>query len=178
MSEDMPIRDKMEESLKEDGDSSDSNPDETEEINPSHDSHAHQLEHHPIPGRVYMIRTREEPHRILSLRFGKLVFEEHLNPAWGVYWSCSERGNFLYFRNTTSGAYLGYLTPGVYRERLTCGEVGKIVTSKECPELKQNFIAIRQQGSGFILHTLHSHLITELRQVAAKEDENGIFPRE
>ncbi|KAL6788712.1 hypothetical protein J3E68DRAFT_127160 [Trichoderma sp. SZMC 28012] len=168
MSEDMPIREKMEQTLKNDGDLSDSKPDEIGEVTPSRDNYNHHIEHHPIPGRLCMIRTRQKPHRILSLKWGKLEFRDHLSPAWGVYWSCSEKGNFLYLRNTTSGTYLGYLTSG---------GAGNIVMSQDYPEAKQNFIAIRQQSGGYVLHTLYPQN-TELRQVVVKEDKNGFIPGE
>ncbi|KAL7786602.1 hypothetical protein V8C43DRAFT_290179 [Trichoderma afarasin] len=81
MSEDMPIREEGEETREDDDDSSNSKPDKIDEVTPSLDNHVHHIEHHPIPGRAYMIRTREKPHRTLTLKQGKLEFQEHLNPA-------------------------------------------------------------------------------------------------
>ncbi|KAL7907696.1 hypothetical protein GGI35DRAFT_454598 [Trichoderma velutinum] len=156
MSEDMPIREAGE-TLQNDDNSSDCKPNKTKESKSSHDNHAHHMEHNPIPGRVYMIRTREKPHRILSLVQGRLELRDSLNPAWGVYWSCSEIDNFLYFRNTTSETYLSY------------GKAGRIIATKHDPETRKNFVAIRQEGGGYILHTFHPEQ-TALQQVTEEKN--------
>ncbi|KAM6479427.1 hypothetical protein HDV62DRAFT_368617 [Trichoderma sp. SZMC 28011] len=164
MSECIPIREEEEETLKIKDDLSDSKPNRIDEITPSLDNHVHHIEHLPIPGRGYMIRTREKPHRILTLKQGKLEFQEHLNPAWGVYWSCYEAGNFLYFRNTTSGTWLGY------------NKAGKIIAT-DGNEVKGTFVVIRQEGGGYILHAFHPET-AQLLQVVVTEDKNGSFLRE
>ncbi|KAL6799396.1 hypothetical protein GGI42DRAFT_361313 [Trichoderma sp. SZMC 28013] len=177
MSEDMPIREEWGETLNDDDHSSDNKYNKTKKSKPSHDNHVHHMEHPPIPGRVCMIRTRQQPHRILGLKEGKLEFLDRLSPAWGVYWSCSEIGNFLYFRSTASGENLGYLTSSGSHSYLASANGGKIVTTKDYREAKQNFVAVRQEGGGHILHTFHPET-TKLRQVVVTEDKNGGFLRE
>ncbi|QYT06274.1 hypothetical protein H0G86_013132 [Trichoderma simmonsii] len=160
MSVDMPIREKKDEFFENKNDSSGSKPDKPKEINPSHDNHAHHIEHHPIPGKTFIIRTREKPHRILSLNQGTLEFRDRLNPVRGVYWQCRRKGHWRVFRNTTSGTYLGH------------DESGNVLSTKICCKEDEFFVPIRQEGGGYILHTFHPDQ-NELRQVAIAEDGDG-----
>lgn len=143
----------------------DNKPDKTKEINPSRDNYAQHIEHQPIPGRTFIIRTREKPHRILSQEGGELEFLDRPNPAWGVYWHCHENGHWFLFRNTTSGTYLGY------------DESGSVLATKTCYKEDEFFVPIRQEGGGYILHTFHPDQ-RKLRQVAIADGWSGSLLRE
>lgn len=52
-----------------------------------------------------------------------------------------------------------------------------IATTTDDNKAKGNFVAIRQEGGGYILHTFHPET-TELRQVAVTGDNDGSSLRE
>ncbi|KAK4082380.1 uncharacterized protein Triagg1_2192 [Trichoderma aggressivum f. europaeum] len=162
MSGDAPANEKRDEALKERNSSSDSNVKETKEINQSHDNLARHIEHHPIPGRIYIIRTRQEPRRVLSVRYGSLILLRTPKLGDGVLWYCLEKRNWYSFYNRASGASLGY-----------SGTPGRMAAlSQVFHEAQQCLMPIRQEGGGYILHTLHPET-GELWQVAVEENEYG-----
>ncbi|KAL6693851.1 hypothetical protein J3F84DRAFT_380088 [Trichoderma pleuroticola] len=155
MFEDIPIRRKSEEDVG----NSDSIHDRTKEATPSHDNHAHHIEHHPVPYQACIIRTREKPHRILGLVFGKLKLLDAPLPTNGIFWFCYESDNWCGFRNVTSGTFLGY------------DRTGKISATKSHHGAEEYFVPIRKEGGGYILHTFHSKRM-ELWQVAIAHDKH------
>lgn len=157
MSEEIPIREKRDESLKTKDDSPGSDHDEAKEIKLS-DNHAHHIEHHPIPFEIYIIRARKEPRHILGLSMGELRMKKQVLPS-GFLWICVPHGNWCGFRNINSGTYLGH------------DGAGKMAATNTNCEEEEYFVPIRQEGGGYILHTFHPEE-RELLQVA--EDDNGV----
>ncbi|KAM0246072.1 hypothetical protein ACHAQJ_010369 [Trichoderma viride] len=70
------------------------------------------VEHHPIAGKTFIIRTRQEPHRILTLTNGALEFLSRPFPSSGIFWQCVTTEGWYGFKNTVSGTYLGHDSKG------------------------------------------------------------------
>ncbi|KAL6814444.1 hypothetical protein J3E69DRAFT_109701 [Trichoderma sp. SZMC 28015] len=184
ISEDIPIRERKQHTLKDEDHVSDSKPcktkksgkydkhtttkagdtkspnnddAKTEEIKPTRDdNHYLHIEQHPIPGKVFIMRTRQKPYRFLGLEYGNLQFLDNPAPNRGVFWYCHENGGWYGLCNTASGTYLGH------------NGAGNIVAAKNTHKAEQYIIPLRQDGGGYVLHTFHPEK-AELWQVAIAE---------
>ncbi|KAL7931315.1 hypothetical protein V8C35DRAFT_114738 [Trichoderma chlorosporum] len=113
----------------------------------------------PIAGKSFMIRTRNEPRRILTLKGGQLEFLEKPIPGGGAFWHCHEMDNWYGFCNTVSGTYLGHN-----------GE-SKVVATNDRHEITEYFVTRREESGGYILLIPHEHA---LLQVAISEDGKSL----
>ncbi|KAL7786601.1 hypothetical protein V8C43DRAFT_317341 [Trichoderma afarasin] len=154
MSEDIPIRREKESNLWK----YDRTHEKPKETKPSYDNHARHIEHPPIPNEVCIIRTREKPHRIISIVGGELRLLDAPVFTSGIFWYCYKKDNWCGFRNVTSGTFLGHY------------QTGQISATRRNHGVEEYFVPIRQQGGGYILHTFHPKK-TELWQVAIKEND-------
>ncbi|KAL6788711.1 hypothetical protein J3E68DRAFT_415547 [Trichoderma sp. SZMC 28012] len=129
----------------------------TEEIKPTRDDdHVSHIEQHPIPGKVFIMRTRQQPYRFLGLEYGHLELLDNPAPNRGVFWYCNENSGWYSLCNTASGTYLGH------------NGAGNIVAAKNIHKAEQYIIPLRQDGGGYVLHTFHPEK-AELWQVAIAE---------
>ncbi|KAL7907695.1 hypothetical protein GGI35DRAFT_64521 [Trichoderma velutinum] len=129
-----------------------------------YDNRVHHMELHPVQDRNYMIREHQEPHRILGLQNGESKLIDTPRPDVSVLWSCHGKNHWLGFRNTASGTYLGY------------DEAGKVLATESTHKVREHFIAVRCPSGGYILHTFHSE--EKLQQVAIVEDGAGLSVQE
>ncbi|KAL6693850.1 hypothetical protein J3F84DRAFT_380087 [Trichoderma pleuroticola] len=115
--------------------------DKEEEGEPPEDDpvKANPPENHPIPGKSFMIQTRNKPNLILALKYGKLVWLERPIPSGGHIWRCVEKDGWLGFRNMTSGTYFGY------------NKEGKIVATQNQHKQQERFAAMRKENGGYML---------------------------
>ncbi|PNP56249.1 hypothetical protein THARTR1_03774 [Trichoderma harzianum] len=115
--------------------------DKEEESEPPEDDpvKANPPENHPIPGKSFMIRTRNKPNLILALKYGKLVWLERPIPSGGHIWRCDVKDGWLDFRNMTSGTHLGH------------NKEGKIVATQNQHKQQERFAASRKENGGYML---------------------------
>lgn len=66
------------------------------------------VEHHPVANRSSIIRTRQKPHRYLTLDHGHLKLLESITAGGGWLWHCFKNCGWYGFRNTVSGTHLGH----------------------------------------------------------------------
>ncbi|KAL7948061.1 hypothetical protein V8C42DRAFT_316571 [Trichoderma barbatum] len=66
------------------------------------------VEHHPKAGKTFMIRTRAEPHYILTLEDGELRLLRKPTLGGGSFWHCVKRSGWYSFRNSVAGTYLSH----------------------------------------------------------------------
>lgn len=121
------------------------------------------VEHHPKAGKQFMIRERQEPHRIIALLFGELVLIDEQSTAQGWLWKCVKKSGWYGFRNVVSGSYLGYK--------------GQSKTLQACmPHHKNNeyFMTERHEDGGYVLLTIHGE---ELWQVAISKDGKSLVEK-
>ncbi|UKZ51896.1 hypothetical protein TrVGV298_005661 [Trichoderma virens] len=112
-------------------------------------------EHHPKNGRHFMIRERQHPHRILSLRLGEIILTDQQCPALGWLWMCVKKSGWYGFQNAVSGTYLGH------------NGRNKIHAAMPHHKSHEYFMAERHENGGYVLLTRHGE---ELWQVAISED--------
>ncbi|KAK4082379.1 uncharacterized protein Triagg1_2191 [Trichoderma aggressivum f. europaeum] len=145
----------------EDGEPSHDDSDKEEESEPPEDDRvkakqsATPPENHPIPGKSFMIQTRNKPNLILALKYGKLVWLETPIPSGGHIWRCVEKDGWLGFRNMASGTYLGH------------NKEGKIVATQKEHKEQQRFTERRRENGGYMLSVLQE---AALLGVAFSED--------
>lgn len=141
MSESMPLRDKDKD---------------------EHASAVLTIENLPIPGKSLMIRTRKEPHLILTLCSGELKFLRKPIPGGGCFWQCVKKDGWLGFRNTVSGTYLGH------------DGQGKLYAKQSHHEPFEHFTMERDVDGGYILQQLMGPN-NELVQVCLNEDGKSLM---
>ncbi|KAM6479425.1 hypothetical protein HDV62DRAFT_137447 [Trichoderma sp. SZMC 28011] len=112
-------------------------------------------ENHPIPGKSYMVQTRNKPNLILALKYGKLEWLDRPIPSGGHIWRCVKKDGWLGFRNMASGTYLGY------------NKEGKIVATQKEHKEQQSFTESRKENGGYMLSVLQEKA---LLGVAFSED--------
>ncbi|PTB40530.1 uncharacterized protein TrAFT101_005711 [Trichoderma asperellum] len=117
------------------------------------------VENQPLADKSLMIRTTQEPHRILTLCNGELKFLSKPIPGGGAFWHCVKKDGWYGFRNTVSGAYLGHDTKG------------KITATKPQHESDEYFIMDRHEKGGYILLMRND---AELLQVSISEDGRSL----
>ncbi|KAL6799397.1 hypothetical protein GGI42DRAFT_327513 [Trichoderma sp. SZMC 28013] len=117
-------------------------------------------ENHPIPGKSFMIQTRNKPNLILALKYGKLVWLDKPIPSGGHIWRCVEKDGWLGFRNMASGTYLGH------------NKEGKIVATQKEHKDRERFTERRKENGGYMLSVLQE---TALLGVAFSEDGKSLL---
>ncbi|KAL7957899.1 hypothetical protein V8C34DRAFT_324795 [Trichoderma compactum] len=149
----------------EDNEPSHDYPDKEEESEPPEDDlvkakqSATPPENHPIPGKSFMIQTRNKPNLILALKYGKLVWLDGPIPSGGHIWRCVEKDGWLGFRNMASGTYLGH------------NKEGKIVATQKEHQDRERFTERRKENGGYMLSVLQE---TALLGVAISEDGKSL----
>lgn len=117
------------------------------------------VENQPLADKSLMIRTTQEPHRILTLCSGELKFLSKPIPGGGAFWRCVKKDGWYGFRNTVSGAYLGHDTQG------------KIRATQLHHKSDEYFIMDRHEKGGYILLMRKD---AELLQVSISEDGKSL----
>jgi hypothetical protein len=121
------------------------------------------VEHHPIPGGMFIIRTKQEPRRYLGLDNGKVRALDEL-PAWGgCHWECVKQSGWYGFRNVVSGRYLGHDTKG------------NIIAKVLQHNVNEYFKTDREVGGGYALQSYHGN---DLAQVGISKDGKSLIDRE
>ncbi|KAM0260264.1 hypothetical protein ACHAQJ_002828 [Trichoderma viride] len=116
-------------------------------------------EYHPTEGKSYMIRTRQEPQRFLTLESGQLKALDRLPVGGGWLWKCGKKSGWYSFLNTVSGTYLGHN-----------GE-GDIVADAPHHKAWEYFTVDRHADGGYVLSTWHDD---ELLQVGIGKDGSSL----
>ncbi|PTB58441.1 hypothetical protein M431DRAFT_505941 [Trichoderma harzianum CBS 226.95] len=125
----------------------------------------------PIEGRKFLIRTREEPHRILTVCNGNVRCLLQPIPGGGSIWHCHKKFGWLGLRNTVSGTYLGHDNDGT-------------ICAKRASHWINEYLTVdRDESGGQILHVLVKSTTTmgieriERMQVCLSEDGKSLVPR-
>ncbi|KAJ4865377.1 hypothetical protein T069G_01907 [Trichoderma breve] len=116
------------------------------------------LEYHPKAGRYFMIRTRTEPHYILTVENGELRLLEKPTLGGGSFWHCVKRSGWHTFCNSVTGTNLHHDGQGK-------------ISIQRAHNFFQNmdgyFTTERHEDGGYILLMKHGD---ELSQVAISGD--------
>ncbi|KAL7909533.1 hypothetical protein GGI35DRAFT_479798 [Trichoderma velutinum] len=120
------------------------------------------VEHHPKAGKQFMIRERQEPHRIIALLFGDLILHDGQSPATGWLWKCVKKSGWYGFRNVVSGSYLGH------------NGQSKIQAVMPHHKSHEYFMAERHEDGGYVLLTRHGE---ELWQVVISKDGKSLVEK-
>ncbi|KAL7804067.1 hypothetical protein V8C43DRAFT_320635 [Trichoderma afarasin] len=116
------------------------------------------LEYHPKAGKYFMIRTRTEPHYILTVESGELRLLEKPTLGGGSFWHCVKRSGWHTFCNSVTGTNLHHDGQGK-------------ISIQRAHKLFQNmdgyFTTERHEDGGYILLMKHGD---ELSQVAISGD--------
>ncbi|UKZ74412.1 hypothetical protein TrVFT333_002080 [Trichoderma virens FT-333] len=113
------------------------------------------VEHHPKAGKYFMIRTRAEPHYILTVEGGELRLLSKPTLGGGTFWHCSKRSGWLTFRNSVTGTFLSHNGQGSFS------------ATQFHQEMREHFVTERHEGGGYILIMKNGD---ELSQVAISGD--------
>ncbi|EHK22799.1 uncharacterized protein TRIVIDRAFT_131558, partial [Trichoderma virens Gv29-8] len=113
------------------------------------------VEHHPKAGKYFMIRTRAEPHYILTVEDGELRLLTKPTLGGGTFWHCSKRSGWLTFRNSVTGTFLGQNGQGGFS------------ATQFHQEMREYFVTERHEDGGYILIMKNGD---ELSQVAISGD--------
>ncbi|PTB44196.1 hypothetical protein M441DRAFT_109085, partial [Trichoderma asperellum CBS 433.97] len=120
-----------------------------------------------IADRTFLIRSREEPHLLVTVCSGVLKCLPELNSGGGSFWSCVKKDGWYGFRNTVSGAYLG------------CDREGKMC-AKQPYQSTNEYLTIDWAGNGgYILHVLENPTSAYIgrRQVSISEDGKSLVAK-
>ncbi|KAH9897507.1 hypothetical protein F4778DRAFT_743814 [Xylariomycetidae sp. FL2044] len=125
----------------------------------------------PQGGRTFTIRHKSSG-RILILDNGiiRLLSDQEVSMKGGLYWACENMDGWFTFRNTVSGAYLGYACTTT-----RCGSEPQIVVRSGIAGSSEYFVAkYVPEAEGYILMVLvvdrHSPSETCLREMAVSGD--------
>ncbi|KAM6479428.1 hypothetical protein HDV62DRAFT_137483 [Trichoderma sp. SZMC 28011] len=127
-------------------------------------THARHIEHQPIPGREFILRTRQEPRRFLGIEKGKPKLFGIPVGGREIFWHCVKDGNWYGLWNPTCGTYLGH------------DGAGRMVVTSTHHKTAQYFIPVRQENGGYILHTFHPET-KELSQVGEDDTRHLLIER-
>ncbi|KAL7927934.1 hypothetical protein ACQKWADRAFT_278275 [Trichoderma austrokoningii] len=106
------------------------------------------VEHHPAADRTFMIRTKHQPYRYLSLENGELRLLDSVATGGGWLWYCSKNCGWYAFRNTVSGTYLGHAW---WDDR------HRLLAKAPHHQADEYFIADRQTDGGYTLLALNDN---------------------
>lgn len=106
------------------------------------------VEHHPAADRTFMIRTKQQPHRHLSLENGELKLLESVEAGGGWLWHCFKNCGWFGFRNTVSGTYLGHAW---------WDDQHRLLAKAPHHQADEYFIADRQTDGGYTLLALNDN---------------------
>ncbi|KAH8128610.1 hypothetical protein FP744_10008509 [Trichoderma asperellum] len=96
------------------------------------------IEYHPVANRSFMIRTRQKPHRYLTLEQGELKLLGNVETGGGWLWYCFKNCGWYGFLNTVSGTHLGH-------------DKDRIVAKAPHHRGNEFFIVDRQTDGGYTL---------------------------
>lgn len=116
------------------------------------------VEYHPKAGKSFMIRTRTEPHYILTVENGELRLLEKPTLGGGSFWHCVKRNGWKTFCNSVTGTNLHH------------DDQGKISIQRAhglFQNMNEYFTTERHEDGGYILLMKHGD---ELSQVAISGD--------
>ncbi|KAL6690674.1 hypothetical protein J3F84DRAFT_179332 [Trichoderma pleuroticola] len=118
------------------------------------DSIAKPMEYHPRAGKYFMIRTRTEPHYILTVENGELRLLEKPTLGGGSFWHCVKRSGWHTFCNSVTGTHLHHDGQG----KISIQRAGHLLQN-----MNEYFTTERHEDGGYILLMKHGD---ELSQVA------------
>lgn len=128
-------------------------------------STAKSVEYHPKAGKSFMIRTRTEPHYILTVENGELRLLEKPTLGGGSFWHCVKRSGWKTFCNSVTGTNLHH------------DGQGKISIQRGhslFQNMNEYFTTERHDDGGYILLMKHGD---ELSQVAISGDGKCLVER-
>jgi hypothetical protein len=113
----------------------------------------------PQGDKALMIRTKQEPHLYLVIKYGELDLVTKPTLGVGAFWYCANRSRLWYlFRNTVAGTYLSSDSRG----NIWARELGRGVS--------EYFRRERHENGGYVLKANHKR---GLFPVVISEDEDG-----
>ncbi|KAL7916517.1 hypothetical protein GGI35DRAFT_433294 [Trichoderma velutinum] len=116
------------------------------------------VEHHPKTGKCFIVRTRMEPHYILTVENGELRLLETPTQGGGSFWHCIKRSGWHTFCNSVTGTHLHHDGQG----KISVQRAGHL-----SQDMNEYFITERHENGGYILLVKHGD---ELSQVAISGD--------
>lgn len=116
------------------------------------------VEYQPKTGKYFMIRTRMEPHYILTVENGELRLLEKPTLGGGSFWHCVKRSGWHTFCNSVTGTHLHHDGQG----KIKIQHAGS-----SFQDMNEYFTTERHEDGGYILLMKHGD---ELSQVAISGD--------
>lgn len=128
-------------------------------------STAKSVEYHPKAGKSFMIRTRTEPHYILTVENGELRLLEKPTLGGGSFWHCVKRSGWKTFCNSVTGTNLHH------------DGQGKISIQRGhslFQNMNEYFTTERHEDGGYVLLMKHGD---ELTQAAISGDGKSLIEK-